>query len=112
MARACLHGGGVRRIKADLLRAQGADIIDLSQGNPRFDLTPSGSTKLPADRRGWPPAGGLPELRVANLADTPLVGEARAQAEWLWQRDPFLKELEHAQLRERVTLFWRQFVAH
>jgi ATP-dependent DNA helicase RecG len=55
---------------------------------------------------------GLPELRVANLADTPLVSETRAQAEWLWQRDPFLKELEHAQLRERVTVFWRQFVAH
>src|SRR5262249_31114957 len=31
----------------------------------RFDLSPSGSTKLPADRRGWPPAGGLPELRQA-----------------------------------------------
>jgi ATP-dependent DNA helicase RecG len=55
---------------------------------------------------------GLPELRVANLADTPLVSETRAQAEWLWQRDPFLKELEHAQLRERVALFWREFVAH
>jgi len=55
---------------------------------------------------------GLPELRVANLADTPLVGEARAQAEWLWQRDPYLRELEHAPLRERVALFWREFVAH
>jgi aspartate/methionine/tyrosine aminotransferase len=50
---------------AELLRAQGPDVIDLSQGSPRFDLTPSGSTKLPADRRGWPPAGGLPELRAA-----------------------------------------------
>jgi ATP-dependent DNA helicase RecG len=55
---------------------------------------------------------GLPELRVANLADAPLVSEARAQAEWLWQRDPFLRELEHAQLRERVALFWREFMAH
>jgi ATP-dependent DNA helicase RecG len=55
---------------------------------------------------------GMPELRVANLADTPLVSESRAQAEWLWQRDPLLKELEHAQLRERVALFWREFVAH
>jgi ATP-dependent DNA helicase RecG len=55
---------------------------------------------------------GLPELRVANLADTPLIGEARAQAEWLWLQDPYLHELEHAQLRERVALFWQEFVAH
>jgi ATP-dependent DNA helicase RecG len=55
---------------------------------------------------------GLPELRVANLADTALVGEARAQAEWLWQQDPYLRELEHLQLRERVALFWQEFVAH
>src|SRR4029077_18051582 len=26
---------------------------------------PSGSTKLPAERRGWPPVAGLPELRAA-----------------------------------------------
>jgi ATP-dependent DNA helicase RecG len=55
---------------------------------------------------------GLPELRVANLADTPLIAEARAQAEWLWQQDPYLRELEHRQLREQVALFWQGFVAH
>jgi ATP-dependent DNA helicase RecG len=55
---------------------------------------------------------GLPELRVANLADTTLLGEARAQAEWLWQADPYLRALEHAQLRERVALFWQEFVGH
>jgi aspartate/methionine/tyrosine aminotransferase len=44
------------------------DIIDLSQGSPQFDLLPSGGTKLPADRRGWPPPGGLPELRAAVAA--------------------------------------------
>ena len=41
------------------------DAIDLSLGAPRFDLVPSGSTKLPADRRGAPPPWGLPELRAA-----------------------------------------------
>jgi aspartate/methionine/tyrosine aminotransferase len=46
----------------------GPDIIDLSQGAPCFDLVPSGSTKLPADRRGWPPPWGLPELREAVSA--------------------------------------------
>src|SRR5207245_2883259 len=30
-----------------------------------FDLVPSGSTKLPADRRDVPPVGGLPELKDA-----------------------------------------------
>jgi aspartate/methionine/tyrosine aminotransferase len=43
----------------------GPDVIDLAQGTPRLDLLPSGSTKLPADRRGWPPPWGLPELREA-----------------------------------------------
>jgi aspartate/methionine/tyrosine aminotransferase len=42
-----------------------ADGIDLAAGSPRFDLAPSGSTWLPADRRGAPRPGGLPELRAA-----------------------------------------------
>jgi aspartate/methionine/tyrosine aminotransferase len=50
---------------AALLEGYGPDVIDLSLGAPRFDLVPSGSTKLPADRRGWPPPWGVPELRVA-----------------------------------------------
>jgi aspartate/methionine/tyrosine aminotransferase len=50
---------------ATLLEAAGPDAIDLSQGAPRFDLAPSTTTRLPADRRGWPPLGGLPELRAA-----------------------------------------------
>lgn len=55
---------------------------------------------------------GLPELKVANLADTPLIAEARTQAEWLWAQDPYLKRLEHAALRERVLVFWHGFAAH
>ena len=49
---------------ATFLAAPGPDTIDLAQGSPRFDLTPSGGSKLPADRRGWPPPWGLPELRA------------------------------------------------
>jgi aspartate/methionine/tyrosine aminotransferase len=41
------------------------EVIDLTPGSPRFDLLPSSGTKLPADRRGWPPVGGLPEVRQA-----------------------------------------------
>jgi ATP-dependent DNA helicase RecG len=55
---------------------------------------------------------GLPELKVANMADTLLLSEAQAQAEWLWAQDPYLRVLEHAPLRERVYLFWRNFAAH
>jgi aspartate/methionine/tyrosine aminotransferase len=53
---------------AALLQPHGADVIDLALGTPRFDLVPSGSTKLPADRRGWPSPWGLPELRAAVAA--------------------------------------------
>ena len=55
---------------------------------------------------------GLPDLKVASLADMPLLAEARSQAEWLWQRDPYLKALEHLPLRELVFRFWRNFAAH
>ena len=55
---------------------------------------------------------GLPELKVATMADTPLLALARETAEWLWERDPYLRALEHAPLRERVFLFWHNFAAH
>jgi aspartate/methionine/tyrosine aminotransferase len=55
------------RLAGDL-RSHGPDVIDLAQGAPSFDLLPSSSRKLPADRRGWPPPCGLPELREAVAA--------------------------------------------
>jgi ATP-dependent DNA helicase RecG len=55
---------------------------------------------------------GLPELKVATMADTQLLVEARIEAEELWQRDPYLRALEHAALRERVFVFWRNFAGH
>jgi ATP-dependent DNA helicase RecG len=55
---------------------------------------------------------GLPDLKVADLGDVQLIALARSQAEWLWQRDPYLRALDHAPLRERVLLFWRDFAAH
>jgi aspartate/methionine/tyrosine aminotransferase len=50
---------------APLLESHGPETIDLALGAPRFDLAPSGSTKLPAERQGLPPIQGLPELRDA-----------------------------------------------
>src|SRR5262249_16133685 len=71
---ACLHYYSDRvlsaphqalRDAAELLETGGPDAIDLAQGSPRFDLAPSTTTRLPTDRRGWPPPWGLPELRAA-----------------------------------------------
>ncbi len=41
-----------------------------------------------------------------------VAGAGPPTAEWLWERDPYLRALEHAALRERVFLFWRNFAAH
>jgi aspartate/methionine/tyrosine aminotransferase len=56
--------GELERIAA-AMTPPSPEVIDLTPGSPRFDLLPSSGTKLPADRRGWPPVGGLPELRQA-----------------------------------------------
>jgi aspartate/methionine/tyrosine aminotransferase len=53
---------------AGVMESDSQDMIDLASGSPRFDLLSSASTKLPPDRRGWPVAGGLPELRGAVAA--------------------------------------------
>ncbi len=55
---------------------------------------------------------GMPELRMANLSDTPLVELARSLADRLWESDPYLRKPEHAPLRERMHLFWQRFVGH
>ncbi|GCF08155.1 ATP-dependent DNA helicase RecG [Dictyobacter arantiisoli] len=55
---------------------------------------------------------GMPELRIADFSDTVLIEQARTAAEQLWQSDPYLRKPEHAALRERMHLFWQQFMAH
>jgi aspartate/methionine/tyrosine aminotransferase len=49
----------------EALQQHGPEVVDLTPGAPLFDLAPSGTSKLPADRRGWPPVGGFLELRGA-----------------------------------------------
>jgi len=55
---------------------------------------------------------GVPELRVANLSDTPLIEFARSLAVKLWESDPYLRKAEHSALRERMHQFWQNFMAH
>ena len=55
---------------------------------------------------------GVPELRIADLSDMRLVELTRTLAEKLWESDPYLHKPENAALRERVHLFWQNFIAH
>src|SRR5579884_4086205 len=55
---------------------------------------------------------GVPELRMADLSDTPLIELSRSLAAKLWESDPYLRKPEHTALRERMHLFWQGFMAH
>ena len=55
---------------------------------------------------------GTPELKIADLSDTALIELARDQAAKLWEIDPYLRQPEHAALRERMHLFWQGFIGH
>ena len=55
---------------------------------------------------------GMPELRMADLSDTPLIELSRSLASKLWQQDPYLRKPEHMPLRERMHSFWQNFMAH
>jgi ATP-dependent DNA helicase RecG len=55
---------------------------------------------------------GMPELKIADLNDVGLIETTRALAEKLWQSDPYLRKPEHTALRERMHIFWQEFMAH
>ncbi|MBV9229212.1 MAG: ATP-dependent DNA helicase RecG [Chloroflexi bacterium] len=55
---------------------------------------------------------GMPELRIADLSDTALIELTRQITAKLWQSDPYLRKPEHTPLRERMLLFWQNFMAH
>ncbi len=55
---------------------------------------------------------GMPELKVADLNDIDLIEQARSLATQIWEADPYLRKPEHAPLRERMHLFWQDFMAH
>ncbi len=55
---------------------------------------------------------GVPALRVADLSDTRLIETSRDLAAKLWETDPYLRKPEHMALREKMHLFWQDFMAH
>ncbi len=55
---------------------------------------------------------GMPEMKVADLNDTRLIELARQLAAQLWESDPYLRKEEHVALREKMHLFWQNFMAH
>jgi ATP-dependent DNA helicase RecG len=55
---------------------------------------------------------GVPELRIADLSNTRLVELTRTLAAKLWESDPYLHKPEHTALRERMHLFWQNFIGH
>jgi ATP-dependent DNA helicase RecG len=55
---------------------------------------------------------GVPELRIADLSNMRLVELTRTLAAKLWESDPYLRKPEHSQLRERMYLFWQNFIGH
>ncbi len=50
---------------------------------------------------------GTPDLKVARLADTPLLVAARREAQAILDHDPELARAEHALLRQKVDAFWQ-----
>ena len=55
---------------------------------------------------------GTPELRIADLGDTPLIELSKSLATKLWESDPYLKEPEHMLLRQKMHSFWQGFMPH
>jgi len=55
---------------------------------------------------------GMPELKIADLNDLALIETTRNLAGQIWERDPYLRQPEHALLREKMHLFWQGFMAH
>lgn len=54
---------------------------------------------------------GLPELRLADLADMRDIDRARSEARAILDDDPMLERAEHAFLAGKVEAFWSSMVA-
>jgi len=61
----------------------------------------------PGDFLGTRQAGAI-DLKMASLADLPLIKEARDIAERVLEEDPELEEVENMSLKEALVRFWPQ----
>ena len=51
---------------------------------------------------------GLPDLELAQVGDTPILEQARAEAQTLFREDPELSQPEHRLLARKLEQFWQQ----
>jgi ATP-dependent DNA helicase RecG len=60
----------------------------------------------PGEFLGTRQAGFASSLKMASITDVTLIEKARAQAQALFERDPYLEQPEHALLAESFERFW------
>jgi ATP-dependent DNA helicase RecG len=51
---------------------------------------------------------GLPDLKLAQVGDTPILEQARAEAQTLFREDPDLSQPEHRLLARKLEQFWQR----
>jgi ATP-dependent DNA helicase RecG len=60
----------------------------------------------PGEFLGTRQSGFASTLKMASITDIGLIEKARAQAQMLFERDPYLNQPEHALLAEAFNRFW------
>jgi ATP-dependent DNA helicase RecG len=79
----------------------------MSQTNSGFELADLDlKTRGPGEFLGTRQAGFASTLKMASITDVALIEKARAQAQALFERDPYLQNPEHALLAEAFERFW------
>ena len=79
----------------------------MARTNSGFELADLDlKTRGPGEFLGTRQAGFATTLKRASITDVPLIEKARAQAQALFERDPYLQLPEHALLSEAFERFW------
>ncbi|CAG0999653.1 ATP-dependent DNA helicase RecG [Anaerolineales bacterium] len=79
----------------------------MSQTNSGFELADLDlKTRGPGEFLGTRQAGFATTLKMASITDVSLIEKARAQAQALFERDPYLQMPEHSLLAEAFERFW------
>jgi ATP-dependent DNA helicase RecG len=79
----------------------------MAQTNSGFELADLDlKTRGPGEFLGTRQAGFASALKMASITDVALIEKARAQAQALFERDPYLQLPEHTLLAEAFERFW------